>query len=319
MRRRLALVGFPLLTGFGGAALGSLALFGLAVGVVVLYATSAAAVVVGARRLRVQRTIDRHEVLEGRPIRVRFAVAGLRALPVHVEARDADGGWWTLPPGGGDTAWSIDRPGPHVLDATPLRVRDDLGLFSRGVRGGRPASVLVLPQPAPAPEGVRRGGADPVGDPEPDGLRTYVPGTPMSRIHWASAARGGELQERVFATARDRLPLVVVDTAGTDDPAAVHWAARTAAGHVVAMLRAGGCRVLLPGDRVPTTVTDPAGHWPAVHRRLAALEPGTATRVPDGEEHGALHVRAALAPADAAPHGPLPPGVVPLAAWEAAA
>jgi len=318
VRRPLALVAFPLITGFGGAALGSLALFGLALGVVVLYAFSAVAVAAAARRARVERTLDRHEVLEGRPIALRFRATGLRGLPVHLEAHGADGGWWPLPPGGGETACTIDRPGPHVLDATRLRVRDDLGLFSRPVAAGRAESVLVLPRPAATPEVARRGGSDPVGDPEPDGLRTYVPGTAMSRIHWASAARGGELQERAFSTARDRLPLVVVDTAGTEDEDDVHWAARTAAGHVLALVRAGGCRVLLPGDRTPTTVGD-AGHWPALHRRLAALEPGTAARVPGGEDHGALHVRAALAPDDDAPHRPLPSGVVPLAVWEAAA
>ncbi|MDO9409404.1 DUF58 domain-containing protein [Patulibacter sp.] len=319
MRRRFALVAFPLVCGFGGAALGSLALFGLALGVLVLYVASGIAVAVGARRLRVDRTIDRHEVLENRPVALRYAVAGLRGLPVHVEVLGADGGWWVLGPGGGSTSLVIDRPGPHVLDATRLRVRDDLGLFSRPARAGRPASVLVLPQPAPTPEGARRGGADPVGDPEPDGLRSYVPGTSMSRIHWASAARGGELQERAFVTARDRLPLVVVDTAGTEEDEDVHWAMRTAAGHVQALLRTGGCRVLLPGDRTPSTVSDPVGHWPAVHRRLAALEADTPARVPAGDDHGALHVRAALAPDGGTPEGPLPHGVVPLEVWEAAA
>lgn len=318
MRRSFGLVAFPLLTGFGGAAIGSLALFGLALGVLVLYVGCAAMLLLAARRVRVERTLDRHEVLEGRPVQLRFAIAGLRGLPVHLEVRGADGGWWPLPFDGGQTSCTIDRPGPHVVEPTRMRVRDDLGLFSRALRGGAAASVLVLPRPAPTPEAVRRTGSDPVGDPEPDGLRSYVPGTAMSRIHWASAARGGELQERAFVTARDRLPLVVVDTAGTERDDDVHWAARTAAGHVVALVRAGGCRVLLPGDRTPTTVSDPTGHWPAVHRRLAALETGTAARVPAGEDHGALHVRAALAPGDA-PSPPLPSGVLPLAAWEVAA
>ena len=37
-----------------------------------------------ARRLTVTRTIDRNEVQEGRPITLRFAVGGLRGLPVQV-------------------------------------------------------------------------------------------------------------------------------------------------------------------------------------------------------------------------------------------
>ena len=130
------------------------------------------------------------------------------------------------------------------------------------------------------------------GDPEPDGLRPYTPGTPINRVHWAGAARGGELQERHFATGRDQLPLVVVDTQGAD-AAAVAWVARSAAGLVLALARAGGCRVLLPGDRVVTTIDD-VGAWPPIHRRLAALEPDGATMPVHDPE--ALFVRAASAP-----------------------
>lgn len=319
MRRRLALVLAPPALGLAGAAVGSLALFALGIGLLVVYAGCGLVVRLAARRLRVDRDVDRQEVLEGRPLALRFSTTGLRGLPVHVEVRDETGTWSPLPPGGGSVPCTIDRPGPHVVDASSVRVRDDLGLFARRVRAGRAASVLVLPTPTGADAVARRGGADPVGDPEPDGLRTYVRGTAMSRIHWASAARGGELQERAFSTARDRLPLVVVDTAGTADGGALDWTARTAAGHVLALVRAGGCRVLLPGDRTPTVVVDALGGWPALHRRLATLEPGRTPSVPGGEQ-GALHVRASAAPegvSDERP--PLPAGVRPLAARGVAA
>jgi uncharacterized protein (DUF58 family) len=317
VRRRLALVLAPLGLGMAGAALGSLALFAVAIGVLVVYAGCGAVVRAGARRLRVEREVGRREVVEGRPLPLRFVTGGLRGLPVHVEVRDATGAWSTLPAGGGAVDCTIARPGAHVVEPSRLRVRDDLGLFARDVRAGRPESVLVLPEPATTAVAARRGGADPVGDPEPDGLRTYVRGTSMSRIHWASAARGGELQERAFATAQDRLPLVVVDTAGTADGGALDWAARTAAGQVLSLVRTGGCRVLLPGDRTPTTVVDPAGQWPALHRRLAALEPGASPVVPGGDR-GAVHVRAAAAPPESAARAPLPAGVRPLAGREAA-
>ena len=115
----------------------------------------------------------------------------------------------------------------------------------------------------------------------------------MSRVHWASAARGGDLQERHFTTGRDQLPLVVVDTPA---PTNVDWAARSAAGIILALSRAGGCRVLLPGDRVPGTIVADPGGWPAMHRRLAALEPGTAAAAAPPNTRGVLHVRAASAP-----------------------
>ena len=69
------------------------------------------------------------------------------------------------------------------------------------------------------------------------------------------------------------LPLVVVDTADTGDPRAVDWAARTAAGVILRLAGTGGCRVLLPGDQVATTVTDLTAAWRGVHRRLALLQP----------------------------------------------
>ena len=240
------------------------------------------------------RTIDRGDVQEGRPVTVHFEIGGLRALPVRVEVLGRGGEWHALEGGTGSVPFVIDRPGAHVLGPSPLLLRDDLGLFSRLTLGGQPESLLVLPEPAPPPARLRAGGALVAADPEPDGLRPYTPGTPMSRVHWASAARGGELQERHFTSGRDRLPLVVVDTAGAEG-ASLDWVARSAAGLVLALARAGGCRVLLPGDRVPTTLDD-IGGWPAIHRRLAALEPGAPAALTALGDRDVLHVRAASAP-----------------------
>ena len=129
----------------------------------------------------------------------------------------------------------------------------------------------------------------------------------MSRIHWPSAARGGGLQERHFVSGRDQLPLVVVDTSSAK---VVDGIARSAAGIVLALARSGGCRVLLPGDRRADTLEDVSG-WPAVHRRLATLEPGgRAAPVSDP-----LVVR--VADAEAGERGALPPGVVAMAEWAA--
>jgi uncharacterized protein (DUF58 family) len=307
--RRAALALGPVLLVLAAAVLGSLGVFALALGLVTLYAGSGLALALGARRVTVERTLDRTETQEGQPLTLRFAVAGLRGLPLRLEARHADATWQPL---GATLSCVIERPGVHVLEASALRLRDDLGLFSRAVAGGRPESVLVLPTPL-APERLRPVGAEVSGDPEPDGLRPYTPGTPINRVHWGVAARGGELQERHFATGRDQLPLVVVDTQGAD-AAAVAWVARSAAGLVLALARAGGCRVLLPGDRVVTTIDD-IGAWPAIHRRLAALEPDGATMPVHDPQ--ALFVRAASAPE--APADPLPPGVVSLPDWQAAA
>src|SRR6202000_139419 len=133
---------------------------------------------------------------------------------------------------------------------------------------GAPAVVLVLPAPASVGIQLRHGGFG-HGDPEPDGLQPYSRGTAVGRIHWPSVARAGEWQERRVVVAPHGLPLVVVDLFGAPSEEAIDWARRGAAAQTPGRARAGGCRVLLPGERLPIPVENVAEGWPAVHRRLA--------------------------------------------------
>ncbi len=108
-------------------------------------------------------------------------------------------------------------------------------------------------------------------DLEPGGCGPYIPGTQLSRIHWRSLARRGELVQRDLSPAPfEAAPLVVVDTHGDVDRDAVDWAARTAAGAVTRFAHARGCRVLLPGDRAPVHISSDLRGWPDVLRRLVA-------------------------------------------------
>jgi hypothetical protein len=102
------------------------------------------------------------------------------------------------------------------------------------------------------------------------------------------------------------LPLVVVDTSGVLRPGAIDWAARAAAGHVLRLVRHGGCRVLLPGDERETAVADAAA-WRALHRRLALLQPAPAA--PGAP--AAIRIAAAAATSTPAPRA-LPCGVEPI-------
>ncbi|HXF29987.1 MAG TPA: DUF58 domain-containing protein [Solirubrobacterales bacterium] len=313
MKRGLATGSLGLALLLVAALLGSVALFAFALGLLVLVLGCLMATAVGAGRVVVERTVDRDEVVEGQPITLRFRVRAPRALPVHAEILDADGIWRRLERDSSRRC-TIERPGAHLIGPSAVRVRDDLRLFasSRRPTAGDPAFVLVLPTPASVGLEQRPQGADPGGDPEPDGLQPYSRGTPFGRIHWPSVARAGEWQERRVITAPRGMPLVVVDLSGSPSDEAVGWTLRVAAGQIHGLAGAGGCRVLLPGERHPIPVESVSGGWAGMHRRLASLRSAVGTAPPTAPP-GAIHVRAAQAPTRGpARSGRLPSEVVPL-------
>lgn len=310
MRRAAELVLGPALLVVASILLGSLTIFAIAIGLALIYAGCYWATGAAERRLVIERVLVHHEIVEGTPAEIEFVVSGVEGLPVRVEIACHCGEWHQLPPGRTTYRWRVDRPGPHTFDQSMFRIRDDLGLFTRQVLAGTPQSLLVLPEPTDVATHRRHGGLDLAHDPEPDSVRPYVRGTPMNRIHWKTSARGGELMERTFTTARDELPLLVVDTTGAPSGAAVDWAAREAAGQLLALARGGGCRVLLPGDRTPTTLLDPIGGWTGLHRRLAELGEGGPRVAGAGKLHPAVLISAASAPPDGVRvRGALPPGM----------
>jgi uncharacterized protein (DUF58 family) len=291
-----------------------LALFAMAVGLVILIAWAGLTAALSARRLTVSRTVIEHEVQEDDPVRLRFDVHGIKWLPVRVEAEDQSGAWVDLAPAGTFLEVRVRRRGAYRLSPSRLRVRDALGIFEWPLRAGLPEQLLILPTPD-GQANLHAHHPSTWPDPEPDGLRAHTPGDALARIHWPALARGAGLQVRRFGAAPGGLPLVVVDTAGTRDSHAVDWVARTAAGHILALTRSGGCRVLLPGDATETTVTALDAGWRALHRRLATLDacgPGTPPQLAPGGP--AIRVRASAAPPGLARALPpaLPLGVVPV-------
>ena len=302
-------------------ALASQALFAVAVGLLLVIVAAGVSVALAVRRLMITRSVLQSEIAEDQPVIVCFEVRGRGRLPLPVRLEvqvDLDS-WVPLGESGGLVELLVGRRGAWQLESSRLRLADGWGIVQRWLLVGQPQPLLVLPTldpHVPLPRWPQAAAGGPDSDPDLDGLERYVPGTPPSRIYWPALARGGDLQQRRLATSMDiGRPLVVVDTAHTSDPRAVDWAARTAAGAIVRLAAGGGCRVLLPGEKVATTVTGLTAAWRGVHRRLALLEPGPhaaglgsleAGLVPD------LHIRAVQAPAAAlAAHlRPLPPGVV---------
>jgi uncharacterized protein (DUF58 family) len=219
------------------------------------------------------------EVLEpfaGRPIGFKeFGRTRTRARAVRVEVR-------------------FSRRGRQALGPAQLVIRDPLGLATRELEGdAQGAEVLVLPRLEPvvpvegggAPgrllrgrEGADEGGAGqaPAPEMELDVLRPYRPGSPATRIHWPTLARTGELMERRFVADPSARPLIVVDSHDPVGPRELDAAMRAAASLANHVARAGGCAVILPGDRQPTTIGQDLRAFPEIHARLALLEPSAA-------------------------------------------
>jgi uncharacterized protein (DUF58 family) len=285
----------------------------LAAGIGLLLVPGAAWVLLvsSARWVGLERSVVSCEVQEDAVVRVEFTVHAARWLPVHVEVEDHLGRWRAIERGRAHLELAVPRPGTYWLAPSRIRLRDATGTFERRLAAGRPEHLLVLPVPQ-CETIVRRSRLGLTDDPELQGLRSYVPGAPLAHIHWPALARGGELQVRHFAPPPCRLPLVVVDAAGSSRLEALDWLARIAAGHVLELARTGGCRVLFPGETTPTSVVGVGAAYRAVHRRLATL--GTA--VPGSQPRaavpgGAVHLRATAAPAALPPAPPLPHGLQP--------
>jgi uncharacterized protein (DUF58 family) len=183
------------------------------------------------------------------------------------------------------------RRGRRPIEAARLVVRDPLGLAVRELEAvGDQGEVLVLPRieavvaveggGAPGSKHRGREGADggggaraPAPEMELDVLRPYRPGSPATRIHWPTLARTGELMERRFVADPRARPLIVVDSYEPVGARELDAAMRAAASLAYHLARAGGCAVLLPGDRRPTLLRHDMRSFAEVHARLALLEP----------------------------------------------
>ena len=302
MRRSLALLLAAAALAAAAGGLPAPALLVPAVGLVVVTAAAWATVTLALRRVSVWRGVPTPEAIEDSPVGVRFDVDGLGRLPVRLEARLVGDAWLPLAAGVAAVPLTVGSRGSHWLRPSALRLRDALGIAERRLHVGRSELLLALPRPdagALGPE-ILTSSTD---DVDLDGLVPYTPGTPIGRIHWPTLARGAGLHARRIAPAAGAIPLVIVETGGGPAPEAVDWAARVAAGVILGLARTSGCLVLLPGDRVATTVTGTGDQWHRMHRRLALLEPSSrgAGRPPSaGREAGVVRIDARRAPAVAA-------------------
>lgn len=178
---------------------------------------------------------------------------------------------------------SFARRGRVRLPEPALRVTDPLGLVALVRRStSAETELLVLPAVEPVrwggglPSGERgerqNAGQEPLGGLEVDGLRPYRTGTPASRIHWPSLARGNGLMERRLQSDADDLPLVLLDPASPRSPEHLDRAVRAAASLILELGRREGCRLVVAGAWTPVGVRRDLTGWATAHELLALVE-----------------------------------------------
>jgi uncharacterized protein (DUF58 family) len=241
---------------------------------------------VGAHGASIAREIDKRSVVEDEPLSVR----------IH-----ARGGRLPLPPGFIDepllsepvrfsagrrearvrVELTFGRRGRRTLAPPALVLRDPFGLAQRVIVGAPGDEILVLPRTQPVNVIAAGGDTMPAharamliaaAETEIDGLRPHREGTPASRIHWPTFARGAGLMERKLISEADSRPLIVLDPRAPASQEALDAAVRAAASLTVHFARRSGCGLLLPGDRRAAIVEPDLLAWPAAHVRLAVVD-----------------------------------------------
>jgi uncharacterized protein (DUF58 family) len=278
-------VGLCVLAGAFGAA----ALYVPGVALLLLALAAGASVGLAGRRARISREPPRATVEEGVSLRLAGTVTGVRLARGTGALARWPGAPFTslvrLPRGRFEFSVRPERRGAHVVGPSVLRFRDPFSICSRTLLSPE-TELLVLPRVEPidpralarVSSGERRTSPRSRGAAvaEVDGLRPYRAGAPASRIHWPTVARTGTLAERQLQQASDRLPLVVLDARRPVDLDALDKCVRAAAALCVGLAERGGCSVLLPGEQRTFTLAGDLAAWPALHARLALLQPGGA-------------------------------------------
>jgi uncharacterized protein (DUF58 family) len=292
-----------------------------------LYVTGAALLLLGAgalawigiggRGARLERELLSRSVVEEEPLQVRIhAHSGSLPLPP---------GWIDEPllpdpvrlPAGRRSARvrievTFGRRGRRTLPPPALVLRDPFGLAQRVIEAPRTDEVLVRPRLYPV--NLKAGGGDATpaharasllaaAETEIDGLRPWREGSPASRIHWQSLARGAGLMERKLISEADSRPIVVLDPRAPASEEALDAAVRAAGSLAVHFAKRTGCALLLPGDRRATVIEPDLLAFPSVHVRLALLEEKAGPSLGAAQNRRGLVVYVAARAVDRAPRG----------------
>ena len=261
-----------------------------------------------SRRGRLERDPLPRRIAEDEPLALRIRLRGTALRPPGGELSDP---LLARPlPVGPRRSRKLERvvhlrgPGRQRIAPSHLVISDPLGLWSRELSAGDTEEIVVLPRVEPVrplrANGARlaaRGGYDSddadspgsaVAQLEVDGLRPYRHGSPASRIHWPSIVRRGEMLGPRRVAGGGSRPLVVLDPRNPREPDGLERALRATASLCVALAAAGGCELLLPGERRPIAIDPGLRAWPEAHVRLAGANTHAAPALEPSGRAGAL-------------------------------
>ncbi|MEM9518409.1 MAG: DUF58 domain-containing protein [Actinomycetota bacterium] len=272
----------------------------LVVGVAALAAGLAAVALrhIHPSRVAVARSLTPPQVPAGEPARVDLeiinrsrsrtpvmhlhdAVTGTRGVNLAIAPIAADGG--TV-----QGAYRLPTSRRGVLDLGPIEITDTdgLGLARRRHRLDTRVRLVVHPPIEALPPVRVPAGDDPLlgeelrqslglSDEEFDGLREYVPGDDLRKIHWPSSARHDELQVRQFRPPRHGRLSIVIDTRPPGDTVAALDRTTSIAGSIAAaVLEAGDATRIETTDGRSTPLVSGRSQLDALLEFLALLDDG---------------------------------------------
>ena len=273
-----------------GVAAGYPTVRGLGLALLVLSVVSLGSVLIPVP-VAVQRTISPSRVARLDPCQGRLGLTSSSSrFGVSLDAQDRVGGRpvdvdvpWL---GAGDTRdvtfdLPTERMGRLTIGPMTLRRNGFAGLWTRVMDLGDTRDLLVTPQLHPCrgvPSGLTRGhaGADERverGGTDLTGLREYVPGDDLRRLHWATTARTGTLMIREDSDpSRAHLTVLIDDSpAALREPGDLDEMADVAASLLRAAVADGNpCRLVSLRGRADVDL--PAGIGQAVNP-IGVLEP----------------------------------------------
>lgn len=250
-------------------------------------------------RVAVARQLTPPQVPAGEPARVDLEVVNhatyrTPVLKLHDSVSGTRGVNLALAPiaaAGGNVhgAYRLPTTRRGVLELGPITIEDTdgLGLARRSHRLDTRVRLIVHPPIEQLPLLRVPAGDDPLvgeelrqslglSDEEFDGLREYVPGDDLRKIHWPSSARLGELQVRQFRPPRHGRLSIVIDTRPPGDAVHAIDATSSVAGSIAnAVLQSGDATRIETTDGRGTPLVTGTAQLDPLLEFLALLEGGS--------------------------------------------